>query len=66
MRSAIGRLLRGAGTLLLFLTVGLCWAPTLVPPFLDSIYYQGPPSDHFDGSRFFNPVDRAAPPDPRD
>ena len=60
MRSAIGRLLRGAGTLFLFLIVLLCWAPTLVPPFLDRIYYEGPPSDHFDGSRFFNPVDRAA------
>jgi L-ascorbate metabolism protein UlaG (beta-lactamase superfamily) len=43
------------GTALLFLIVGLCLAPTLVPPFLDRLYYQGPRSDHFDGERFFNP-----------
>ena len=36
----------------------LCFAPTLVPPFLDRIYYAGPVSDHFDGQHFFNP-DRA-------
>ena len=47
--------LRGAGTALLFLAAGLCFAPTLVPPFLDRIYYRGPASDHFDGERFFNP-----------
>jgi L-ascorbate metabolism protein UlaG (beta-lactamase superfamily) len=29
----------------------------VVPPFLDRIYYRGPVSDHFDGSRFFNPHD---------
>ena len=39
----------------------LCFAPTLVPPFLDRIYYEGPPSDHFDGKHFFNPEDRARP-----
>lgn len=52
--------LRWLGTVLLFLLVGLCFAPTLVPPFLDRIYYEGPPSDHFDGRRFFNP-DAAGP-----
>ena len=50
---------------------GLAWtvgvvalAATVLPPFLDRIYYQGPPSDHFDGERFFNPDgdDTAAPP----
>lgn len=40
---------------LLFLTVALCLAITVVPPFLDRIYYRGPASDHFDGARFFNP-----------
>ncbi len=28
---------------------------TVLPPFLDRVYYQGPVSDHFDGERFFNP-----------
>ena len=48
-------LLKRIGTALLFVIVALCLAPTLVPPFLDRIYYEGPRSDHFDGSRFFNP-----------
>ncbi len=52
---AIGRLLRWLGTGLLFLAIALCFAPTLVPPFLDRVYYRGAPSDHFDGARFFNP-----------
>ncbi|HEX8573519.1 MAG TPA: MBL fold metallo-hydrolase [Allosphingosinicella sp.] len=47
--------LRRLGTALLFLLVGLCFAPSLIPPFLDRIYHRGPPSDHFDGQRFFNP-----------
>ena len=55
MRRTIGKLLRGLGTLVLFLVVALCFAPTVIPPFLDRIYYRGPASDHFDGARFFNP-----------
>jgi L-ascorbate metabolism protein UlaG (beta-lactamase superfamily) len=51
MRAWIRRL----GTSLLFLAAGLCFLPSLVPPFLDRIYYEGPRSDHFDGERFFNP-----------
>ncbi|MDB5693978.1 MAG: fold metallo-hydrolase [Alphaproteobacteria bacterium] len=57
-------LLRRLSTLLLFLAAAICFAPTLIPPFLDRIYYQGPPSDHFDGGHFFNPEDRAHPPQP--
>ena len=53
-------LLKAAGTVLLFLAAALCFAPTVVPPFLDRIYYQGEPSGHFDGERFFNP-DGASP-----
>jgi L-ascorbate metabolism protein UlaG (beta-lactamase superfamily) len=49
------RLLKWLGTILLFLVVAACLAPTLIPPFLDRIYYRGPVSDHFDGERFFNP-----------
>ncbi|MEO7177426.1 MAG: MBL fold metallo-hydrolase [Allosphingosinicella sp.] len=47
--------LRRLGTVFLFLLVGLCFAPSLIPPFLDRVYYEGPRSDHFDGERFFNP-----------
>jgi hypothetical protein len=49
------KMLKRIGTALLFLVVAVCLAPTLVPPFLDHIYYQGPRSDHYDGKRFFNP-----------
>ena len=48
-------LLKWLGTILLFLAVALCFAPTLVPLFLDRIYYSGPASGHYDGERFFNP-----------
>ncbi|HEU0100094.1 MAG TPA: MBL fold metallo-hydrolase [Allosphingosinicella sp.] len=48
--------LRRLGTTLLFLAVALCLAPSLIPPFLDRVYYEGPRSDHFDGERFFNPT----------
>ncbi len=53
--------LRRLGTLLLFLLVGLCFAPSLIPPFLDRIYHEGPRSGHFDGERFFNPSPGPAP-----
>jgi L-ascorbate metabolism protein UlaG (beta-lactamase superfamily) len=51
--------LRRLGTAFLFLLVGLCFAPSVIPPFLDRLYYQGPRSDHFDGAHFFDPHDRA-------
>lgn len=47
--------LKRFGIALYFLVIALLLAPTLVPPFLDRIYYEGPVSDHFDGERFFNP-----------
>jgi len=47
--------LKWLGTALLFALVALSFAPTLVPPFLDRIYYSGPVSDHYDGHHFFNP-----------
>lgn len=46
---------RWLGATVLFLIVALCLAITIVPPFLDRIYYQGPESRHFDGAHFFNP-----------
>lgn len=39
----------------LWVTVALCLALTIVPRFLDALYYHGPPGGHFDGTRFFNP-----------
>jgi L-ascorbate metabolism protein UlaG (beta-lactamase superfamily) len=56
--------LRRLGTALLFLAVALCFAPGIVPPFLDRIDYRGPAGGHFDGARFFNPEDRLEPPRP--
>lgn len=43
------------GAALLWLAVGVLLASVFVPPFLDRIYYEGPPSSHFDGERFLNP-----------
>jgi L-ascorbate metabolism protein UlaG (beta-lactamase superfamily) len=40
---------------LLWAVVALCLAATIVPRFLDRIYYRGATSGHFDGARFFNP-----------
>lgn len=51
----IARIFKGLGTALLFLTVALCLAVIVIPPFLDPIYYQGAESGHYDGERFFNP-----------
>jgi L-ascorbate metabolism protein UlaG (beta-lactamase superfamily) len=55
------KLLKRVGTAILFLVIALCLAPALITPFLDRIYYRGPPSDHFDGERFFNPGAASAP-----
>ena len=47
--------LKIVGGLLLLLAVLAGLLVTIVPRFLDRIYYRGPASDHFDGERFFNP-----------
>jgi L-ascorbate metabolism protein UlaG (beta-lactamase superfamily) len=49
------KILKAIGTALLFAAVAICLAPTVVPPFLDRIYYRGPAGSHYDGERFFNP-----------
>lgn len=49
------RIFKFAGTALLLLLIAAGLAVTIVPRFLDRIYYRGPASDHFDGARFFNP-----------
>ncbi|WP_294239128.1 MBL fold metallo-hydrolase [uncultured Sphingomonas sp.] len=38
---------------LVLILVGL--AATIVPHYLDRLYYEGPESGHYDGERFFNP-----------
>lgn len=48
------RLIKLLVATLLWAAILLCLAVTLVPPFLDRVYYQGPVSAHFDGQRFFN------------
>ncbi|MGN6375934.1 MAG: MBL fold metallo-hydrolase [Sphingomonas sp.] len=57
-------IVRWALTALLFAVVALGLAVTIVPRFLDRVYYRGPASDHFDGERFFNPdgADVSGPP----
>lgn len=64
MIAVMVRVLRGAGVGLLFLIVALCVLIVVVPSFLDRVYYVGPASANFDGSRFFNPAreDTQAPP----
>jgi L-ascorbate metabolism protein UlaG (beta-lactamase superfamily) len=43
------------GGIMLLLVVAGGLAVTIVPRFLDRLYYEGDDSDHFDGERFFNP-----------
>ncbi len=53
------------GKSVLWLTILVCLATTIIPRFLDRRYYRGEPTDHFDGERFHNPdgdADTAAPP----
>lgn len=49
------RLLRAGAAILFWTVILLCLAATVVPHFLDRIYYRGPASAHFDGQHFFNP-----------
>lgn len=43
------------GLVLLFLVIVFALVATILPRFLDRVYYRGPTSDHFDGERFHNP-----------
>jgi L-ascorbate metabolism protein UlaG (beta-lactamase superfamily) len=49
------RLLKLALAGLLWTIVLLCLSLTILPHFLDRLYYRGPASAHFDGAHFFNP-----------
>ena len=50
------RTVRRIGGFLVLALAALCLAPSVIPPFLDRVYYRGPPNDHFNGRRFFNPT----------
>ena len=49
------RIGQGALWSVAWIVIAVAFTATILPPFLDRIYYEGPPSDHFDGERFFNP-----------
>jgi L-ascorbate metabolism protein UlaG (beta-lactamase superfamily) len=51
----VRRAVRILSVTLLFATIFVCLFVTIVPHFLDRIYYRGPVSTHFDGQRFLNP-----------
>jgi len=51
----VTRLLKIVGGAILLLVVIGALIVTIVPQFLDRIYYRGSTSSHFDGARFFNP-----------
>ncbi len=55
----IGAVARWTGTIVLWIVVALLLAVTIVPRFLDRVYYEGPTSAHFDGAHFFNPDEGA-------
>jgi L-ascorbate metabolism protein UlaG (beta-lactamase superfamily) len=60
MKKAIGYF----GRAIAGLVIMLCLIITIVPPFLDRVYYDGPKTGHYDGDHFSNPdgEDTAAPP----
>ena len=49
------KVLRYLGATLLLVVILLSLAATILPRFLDRLYYRGPASGHYDGERFFNP-----------
>ncbi|KQM61564.1 MULTISPECIES: MBL fold metallo-hydrolase [unclassified Sphingomonas] len=51
----MGRIIKGLVWTGVWIVAVLCLVVTIVPRFLDSLYYQGVAGDHFDGARFFNP-----------
>ena len=48
-------ILKIIGATILLLVILFALAVTIVPRFLDRVYYRGPVTDHFDGEHFFNP-----------
>lgn len=57
MLAVLRSLAKGLAVALFFAVVALLLTIVLVPPFLDSVVYRGPVSDHYDGQHFFNPGD---------
>ncbi|MFD1036664.1 MBL fold metallo-hydrolase [Sphingomonas hankookensis] len=60
----MGWMFRGLVWTGVWVVAASCLAVTIVPRFLDRLYYRGVAGDHFDGARFFNPDgdDTSAPP----
>ncbi|PAV68579.1 hypothetical protein WR25_22571 [Diploscapter pachys] len=54
-RAAVALALKIIGGIVLALVIAFGLTVTIVPRFLDRIYYEGDESDHYDGQRFFNP-----------
>ena len=52
---ALGALARGLLALVVWALILVLLAATIVPPFLDRLYYAGPAGSHFDGAHFLNP-----------
>lgn len=48
-------ILKIIGATILLLVILFALAVTIVPRFLDRIYYRGPVTNHFDGEHFYNP-----------
>jgi L-ascorbate metabolism protein UlaG (beta-lactamase superfamily) len=65
-RTSVAPLLKIVCAALLLVGAAIGLTVTIVPRFLDRIYYEGPESGHFDGARFFNPDgdDTTRPPGP--
>jgi L-ascorbate metabolism protein UlaG (beta-lactamase superfamily) len=51
----VGLMFKIVGGVLLLAIIVVALAVTIIPRFLDRVYYRGPVSDHYDGERFFNP-----------
>ncbi len=51
----VALVLKIVGHILLLAIVVVALAVTIVPRFLDQIYYRGPAGEHFNGERFLNP-----------
>lgn len=51
----MARIFAKGGKILAASVIALCLGVTLIPPFLDARYYEGPVSGHYDGQHFFNP-----------
>ncbi len=54
MKHPLKRIAKALGTGLLLLVITLCLLVTILPSYLDRIYYRGAPTGHFNGEYFHN------------